>query len=91
VLYQGLLSFRVFGVSMGDKESRRADSNRITAHYECAVGRIRALLGIANAAWISDFLFLWLPGIAKACVRPAVAEITFSSGTCVPIPLFCNH
>ena len=28
------LLFRVFGLSMGKKESRRADSNRFPAHYE---------------------------------------------------------
>src|ERR671916_2837779 len=45
--YQRILSFRVFGLSMGKKESRRADSNRppapATSDNSCVAGVCAAL------------------------------------------------
>src|SRR5215211_9355306 len=43
-------SFRVFRLGKPIEESRRADSNRWPAHYECAVSRCRGLQRFANPA-----------------------------------------
>ena len=47
---QPLHTVRVFDLSTSRSESRRADSNRFPAHYECAVSGCWALQGFANPA-----------------------------------------
>ncbi len=53
-------------------ESRRADSNRWPAHYECALRGCWVLLGFADSVFLRDFLFPVLPTIAGYCVRVRV-------------------
>ena len=61
-----------FPCRLRQKESRRADSNRFPAHYECAVSGCPALLGFAYPAWAMGIPFPALPTIAGHCVRVRV-------------------
>src|SRR5215218_4901125 len=72
---RGLSLFTSFA---GKKESRRADSNRFTAHYECAVRRCRDLQGIANAAYLEGFLFPGLLRVAPYCVPGGLRLVSIS-------------
>src|SRR5215208_5971111 len=62
------------------KESRRADPNRIPAHYELAKGRCRGLPRVANPRYLSLFPFSALPCVAPYCAPGGVRVVSEDRG-----------
>jgi hypothetical protein len=71
----------VFGLSKPNSESRRADSNRFTAHYERSLRRCRGLHGLANAPFLGDFLCSGLLSVAPYCVPGGIRVVSHSCST----------
>jgi hypothetical protein len=72
----GSFSYSPYSVYLCGKKSRRADSNRFPAHYECAVRGCRGVQGVANPAFLSDFLCSGLLGVAPYCVPGGIRVVS---------------
>jgi len=63
------------------------DSNRFTAHYECAVSGCSGLLGIANPLYVSWFRCSDSPHAVPYCVRDGIRMVPTSDLDCRPTRL----
>src|SRR5918994_5273217 len=59
-------------------ESRRADSNRFPAYYECAVRGCCVLQRFANSAYLGDFLYPGLARVASYCAPGGIRVVSLS-------------
>ena len=75
-LARELCPIRRFGLYKPNRESRRADSNRPPAHYECDLIHCRDLQGIANAAYLQGFPFTALLRVAPYCAPGGIKLVS---------------
>src|SRR5918998_5375899 len=84
--YQRILSFRVFGLSMGKKESRRADSNRLSLLQLRVI--IHALQGFAQCCKYRISKPVSFLSLAPCCT--ALRSQWYQSGIRIALPSACT-